>query len=93
MEAGDDVRIPVEPTRIGAMGVGSFLVLAGGILLLASWAVGAAFLRDDASRTRLRLVAAASYAALIAFLASAKRRSRWAVPEEVCRYRRMLFCV
>jgi len=76
----NDVRIPVEPTRIGEIGVGSFLVLSGGILFLLSNTVGAAFLKNPVG---LQLLSTVLYGALITFLVNAKRRSPWTVPDEV----------
>jgi len=81
-ESVNDSRLPVDPTRIGEIGVGSFLILTGGILCLFSCFLGAAFLEGPA-RLQVPLVATAIYGILISFLANAKRRSKWAVPDEV----------
>ena len=82
MESINDLRIPVEPTRIGEIGVGSFLILAGGILYLLSCVVGTSFLKNPA-RFQLHLLSTVIYGTLILFLANAKRRSRWTIPDEV----------
>lgn len=76
----NDLRIPIESTRIGELGVGSFLVLSGGILFLLTNAVGAALLKNPCG---LHLLTTVVYGALLAFLVNAKRRSPWAVPDEV----------
>ena len=81
-EPGNDLRVPVEPTRIGEVGVGSFLLLAGAIVYLLCCFVGSTFLRGPV-RFQLILFATTIYGSLIIFLSNAKRRSRWAVPDEV----------
>ena len=78
----DDMNSPqieVEPTRIGGLGVGTFLILGGGILSTLLCLAGTAMKRP----CRLYLVITLVYASLVLFLINAKRRSRWVVPENV----------
>merc|ERR1719401_785303 len=70
---------PTAPTRIGGLGVGSFLILSGGILFLLTNTVGAALLKNPCG---LQLLTTAIYGALVAFLVNAKKRSPWEVPDE-----------
>ena len=82
MEPVDDLRIPVDPTRIGEIGIGSFLIIAGGILYTISCVIGGTFVKKPA-RFQLHLVSTSIYGAVIIWLTNAKRRSRWVIPEEV----------
>jgi hypothetical protein len=72
-------RIEVEPIRIGSLGVGTFLILAGGILFMLLCIAGTAMKRSG----RLYLSGTLLYGSLIIFLTNAKRQSRWAVPDNV----------
>jgi hypothetical protein len=81
MDSAADTRIAVPPTRIAEMGIGSFLVLAGGSLLPLCYA--GSMLAKNPRRTNIQLLATAAYALVIAFLAGAKRRSQWEIRDEV----------
>jgi hypothetical protein len=72
-------QIEVEPTRIGSLGVGTFLILAGGILFVLLCIAGTAMKRS----CRLYVIITLLYGSLIIFLTNAKRQSRWAVPDNV----------
>ncbi|KAL7522797.1 hypothetical protein ACHAWX_007487 [Stephanocyclus meneghinianus] len=76
---GSSFRIEVEPTRIGGLGVGTFLVLAGGILYILLCIAGTAISRPS----RLYVIISLMYGSLLMYLTNAKRRSRWATPENV----------
>lgn len=80
---GSSFRIEVEPTRIGGLGVGTFLVLAGGILYILLCIAGTAISRPS----RLYVIISLIYGSLLMYLTNAKRRSRWATPENVSRSR------
>jgi hypothetical protein len=73
------VPIEVEPSRIGALGVGTFLILAASILYLLLCIAGTAMKRPS----RLCATITILYCSLILFLTNAKRRSRWAIPDNV----------
>ena len=75
----DGSLIEVEPTRIGALGVGTFLILAGGIIYLLLCIAGTVMKRHS----QLYLVITVLYGTLILFLTNAKRRSRYAIPDNV----------
>ncbi|KAL3769847.1 hypothetical protein ACHAW5_000719 [Stephanodiscus triporus] len=80
MDSADDRRIAVPPTRIAEMGVGSFLVLAGGASL--SLCFAGSMLAKNPARTKIQLLATAAYGILLAFLTGATRRSRWEIRDE-----------
>ena len=80
---GSSFRIEVEPTRIGALGVGTFLVLAGGIVYILLCIAGTAMARPS----RLYVLITLFYGSLLIYLTNAKRRSRWATPDNVSRSR------
>jgi hypothetical protein len=71
--------IEVEPTRIGALGVGTFLILAAGILYLLLCLAGTAMKRSCHLYATITIL----YGSLILFLTNAKRRSRWVMPDNV----------
>eukprot|EP00970_Alexandrium_tamarense_P004098 scaffold693_cov200-Alexandrium_tamarense.AAC.100 len=75
MEINDGMRIEVNPTRIGELGVGTFVILAGGILYLLSCIIGATLKKAS----RLYLITTLIYGSMITYLSFAKRRSRWEV--------------
>jgi hypothetical protein len=74
------LRIAVPPTRIAQMGIGSFLVLIGGASLSLCYA--GSMLTKNPTRIGIQLVATAAYGIMIAFLATAERRSRWVIRDE-----------
>ena len=75
----DGSLIEVEPTRIGALGIGTFLILAGGIIYLMLCLAGTAMKRSS----QLYLVITVLYGSLILFLTNAKRQSRYTIPDNV----------
>ena len=81
MDPEDDLLIPVEPTRIGEIGIGSFLILAGGVLYVLSCVIGGMFMKHPV-RFQFQLITTSMYGTLIIFLVNAKRRSGWTVPED-----------
>jgi len=81
MSSDDDARIPVQPTRIGELGIGSFLVLVGGASLVLC-CVGSAFMHQP-SRYRCQALTTAAYGVLIIYLTNAERRSRWEPQKDV----------
>ncbi|KAL3802359.1 hypothetical protein HJC23_007184 [Cyclotella cryptica] len=72
-------RVEVEPTRIGSLGVGTFLVLAGGIVYILLCIAGTVMKRPSRLYAMITLI----YGSLLIYLTNAKRRSRWATPENV----------
>lgn len=76
----DSLRIEVEPTRIADVGIGTFLVLAGGILCTLLCIGGAMVLKQPG---KLCTVATILYGGMIIYLSNAKRRSRWVVSDDV----------
>ena len=81
MDSAIDTMIAVPPTRIAEIGIGSFLVLAGGASLSLCYA-GSMLVKNPA-RTNIQLLATAAYGVIIAFLSGAKRRSPWEAQDEV----------
>ena len=81
MISGDDVRIPVQPTRIGELGIGSFLVLVGGASLILCCVASACM--PQPARFRFQAIATAAYGVLIIYLTNAERRSRWEPQQDV----------
>lgn len=77
------IDVEVEPTRIGALGVGTFLILSGGIL----YTIGCFAISVQCTNMnrpgRLYFIITFLYMTLVLFLTNAKRRSRWAVPDNV----------
>ncbi|KAL9186621.1 hypothetical protein ACHAXT_005859 [Thalassiosira profunda] len=82
MDSTTGPRIPVEPTRIMEIGIGSFLILAGGVLWALSCVFGNALIKDGTVRCKMHLLITAAYGAIILYLANAERRSRWEIPGE-----------
>ena len=82
MYTEDVVKVAVQPTRVGELGIGSFLIIAGGILYLLGCTTASAFLRDP-HRFNVQLALTLLYGTLIIFLTNAKRRSPWEVPGDV----------
>ena len=81
MDSAVDTMMAVPPTRIAEMGIGSFLVLAGGASLSLCYA--GSMLTKNPARTNIQLLATAAYGITLAFLAGAERRSQWEAREEV----------
>lgn len=73
------IDVEVEPTRIGALGVGTFLILSGGVLYIIACFAGTSMNRPS----NLYFTITFLYATLVLFLINAKRRSRWAIPDNV----------
>ncbi len=69
------LRTPVQPMRIGELGIGSFLVLVGGSSLVLC-CVGSTFMQQPA-RNRVQIISTVTYGALIIYLTNAERRSPW----------------
>ena len=78
----DSPRIAVPPTRIAEMGIGSFLILAGGASLVLC-CTGSLLTTNRTWRNSLQIVATAVYGIMVAYLTSAKRRSRWEIQNAV----------
>ena len=78
-------RIPVQPTRIGELGIGSFLVLVGAASLVLC-CVGSTFMKQPA-RNLLQAISTVTYGALIIYLTNAERRSRWEPQNDVSCHR------
>ena len=70
--------VEVEPTRIGALGVGTFLILTCGVLYTLLCLAGSLMARPG----RMYVSITAIYGALLIFLTNAKRRSRWEIPND-----------
>ena len=64
------------------MGIGSFLVLAGGASLAICY-FGSVLARNPTRRSSIQILATAVYVMMVAYLTSAKRRSRWEIQSEV----------
>ena len=90
----ETTRLPVEPTRIGEMGIGSFIILAGGVLYSLSCIAGANCMDKYAKREngddelisrgcKLHLISTLLYGSLIIFLTNASRRSPWVTSDDV----------
>jgi hypothetical protein len=82
-------RIAVPPTRIAQMGIGTFLVLIGGASL--SLCCAGSMLTRNPTRISVQLVSTITYGIMIAFLATAERRSRWVIRDEVREEIRLTF--
>ena len=78
----DDTLVPVPSTRIGEIGIGSFLILAGGVLFTLSCVIGP-FIKDPQTRFNFHLASTGVYTTLILYLVNAPRRSKWVSDAEV----------
>ncbi|KAL3806832.1 hypothetical protein ACHAXA_003304 [Cyclostephanos tholiformis] len=80
MDFASEPRVAVPPTRIAQMGIGSFLVLLGGAMLLLCYA--GSMLAKNPTRTTIQLIATVANGIMIAFLVTAERRSQWEIKDE-----------
>ena len=79
MDSEDNTLVPVGPsTRVGELGIGSFLILAGGVIwFLSLFLIGDAIIPNQSTRFNVKLVFTGIYTTLILFLVNAERRSKW----------------
>ena len=80
MDSEDDtLLVPVGPsTRVGELGIGSFLILVGGVIwFLSLFLIGDAIIPNQSTRFNVKLILTGIYTTLILFLVNAERRSKW----------------
>ena len=80
MDSEDDtLLVPVDPsTRVGELGIGSFLILVGGVIwFLSLFLIGDAIIPNQSNRFNVKLILTGIYTTLILFLVNAERRSKW----------------
>ena len=79
MDSENNTLVPVGPsTRVGELGIGSFLILVGGVIwFLSLFLIGDAIIPNQSTRFNVKLILTGIYTTLILFLVNAERRSKW----------------
>ncbi|KAL3806168.1 hypothetical protein ACHAXA_003460 [Cyclostephanos tholiformis] len=77
MDFASEPRVAVPPTRIAQMGIGSFLVLLGGAMLLLCYA--GSMLAKNPTRTTIQLIVTVANGIMIAFLVVSDVDNTWLV--------------
>lgn len=79
MDSEDDtLLVPVGPSsRVGELGIGSFLILVGGVIWFLSLFLIGDVIPNQSTRFNVKLVVTGIYTTLILFLVNAERRSKW----------------